>query len=52
MGIDVCEYPDSGKINILPSSDIFIKGAQADYFEGEEHVYEKWDDWHKKTNTV
>ena len=33
---DVCEYPDSGKINILPNQDIFYRGSSAGYFDGEE----------------
>ena len=50
MGIDVSEYPDSGKINILPAFDIFVKGAQADYFDGEEKVEEQWSGWRKNSN--
>jgi uncharacterized cupin superfamily protein len=41
-GIDVCEYPDSGKINILPYREVFPKDAEADYYQGEERVSEKW----------
>ena len=40
--IDVCEYPDSGKINILPAMDIFRKGAKVPYYTGEEDVKNKW----------
>ena len=40
--IDVCEYPDSGKVNILPQRDIFYKGEKADYFDGEEGVSAIW----------
>ena len=42
--IDVCEYPDSGKINISPFNEIFIKDSQVDYFHGEKDVDEKWKD--------
>ncbi len=41
-GIDVCEYPDSGKINILPYREVFQKDAKVDYYQGEESVSEKW----------
>ncbi len=40
--IDVCEYPDSGKINILPSLDIFEQGSKVPYYTGEEDVKKKW----------
>ncbi len=40
--IDVCEYPDSGKINILPAMDIFEEGSKISYFTGEEDVRAKW----------
>jgi uncharacterized cupin superfamily protein len=43
-GIDVCEYPDSGKINILPQRDIFEASSRVNYFKGEEHVADKWRD--------
>ena len=41
-GIDVCEYPDSGKINILPDMDIFNKSSRVSYYSGEEDVRKKW----------
>lgn len=40
--IDVCEYPDSGKINILPALDIFEEGSKVSYYSGEEGVKSKW----------
>ena len=40
--IDVCEYPDSGKINILPAIDIFKKESKVSYYTGEESVKTKW----------
>ncbi|MDU4695285.1 MAG: cupin domain-containing protein [Paenibacillus sp.] len=42
MGLDVAEYPDSGKINILPYQEIYESESQADYFKGESQVAEKW----------
>jgi uncharacterized cupin superfamily protein len=44
FGIDVCEYPDSGKVNILPYREIFETSSKVDYFKGEENVAEKWPD--------
>jgi hypothetical protein len=38
----VCEYPDSGKINILPAMDIFERGSKVSYYSGEEDVENKW----------
>jgi len=42
MGLDVCEYPDSNKILLAPSFQIFNKDSQASYFNGEENIDEKW----------
>ena len=41
-GIDVTDYPDTGKIAIFPSREIFEKGAGVDYFKGEENPAQKW----------
>jgi uncharacterized cupin superfamily protein len=43
VGFDICDYPDSGKILIAPSFEIFKREDQATYFEGEANVLEKWD---------
>jgi uncharacterized cupin superfamily protein len=42
VGLDVCEYPDSGKINILPYQEIYNSDTTVDYYQGEEKVREKW----------
>lgn len=42
IGYDVCEYPDSDKVFLVPSYEIFDKNAQKGYFDGEEEVEEKW----------
>ena len=42
IGIDVCEYPDSGKVNILPHMKIFKIPSTVDYYEGEKNVAAKW----------
>jgi uncharacterized cupin superfamily protein len=44
VGIDVCEYPDSNKINILPDLEIFESSAKVDYYKGEADVKSKWPD--------
>ena len=43
VGLDVSEYPDSGKINILPFGEIFQKDSQVPYNNGEENVQAIWD---------
>ena len=47
-GFDICEYPDSGKVNILPERYIFDKKDQVDYFKGEENVEKIWEEIWKK----
>ena len=42
IGYDVAEYPDSNKIFIAPSCEIFNKDSQADYFDGEKNIKDKW----------
>lgn len=42
MGFDISEYPDTGKMAILPSMELFDKKNQANYYAGEEKVAEKW----------
>ena len=42
FGIDICEYPDSGKINILPYEEVYQSNEIVDYYKGEEKVEEKW----------
>ncbi len=44
IGYDVCEYPDSNKMFLVPSYEIFDKKAKMDYFDGEENVKEKWEE--------
>jgi uncharacterized cupin superfamily protein len=40
--VDVCEYPDSGKINILPARDIFAAESKVRYYSGEENIRDRW----------
>jgi len=42
VGIDVCEYPDSNKINILPYLEVYDSDAKVNYYKGEENVWAKW----------
>jgi uncharacterized cupin superfamily protein len=44
IGHDVCEYPDSDKLFIAPSYEIFKKSSRVGYFEGEQNVREKWEE--------
>ena len=44
VGIDVCEYPDSNKINILPYLEVYDSSAKVNYYKGEENVRAKWPD--------
>ncbi|MEK5445455.1 cupin domain-containing protein [Paenibacillus sp. FSL R7-0331] len=42
-GLDVAEYPDSGKINILPYEELYQAADQVDYYKGEDTIREKWE---------
>lgn len=42
IGIDITEYPDSGKINILTFREVFEKSSKVDYNKGEENIREIW----------
>jgi len=48
VGIDVTEYPDSGKVNISPFRMIFEKNTQVGYNKGEENVQEIWSNLSQK----
>jgi uncharacterized cupin superfamily protein len=41
-GFDIAEYPDSEKILIAPTFEIFNKESQASYFDGETRINAKW----------
>jgi uncharacterized cupin superfamily protein len=49
IGYDVAEYPDSNKILIAPSFEIFDKGSQAGYFDGETKINDKWNQIENKS---
>lgn len=42
LGFDLCEYPDSDKLLIAPTMEVFSNGAKVNYFKGEENITEKW----------
>src|SRR5674476_339370 len=42
--MDVCDYPDTGKVLIAPSLEVFSKESQSGYFDGEENILGKWDE--------
>ena len=42
IGYDVCEYPDTNKLLLAPSFEIFSKDSKLKYFEGEENVQDHW----------
>lgn len=44
IGYDVCEYPDSDKIIIVPNGETFKMNEQHSYFDGETDVDSKWQD--------
>lgn len=43
IGYDVCEYPDSGKVLLAPSFEIYKKDSTVNYFDGEENIKEVWE---------
>lgn len=47
IGYDVCEYPDSNKLFLAPSYEIFDRDSQLNYFAGEENVQDKWEELKK-----
>ena len=47
IGHDVCEYPDSDKIILVPAGETFRRSEQHHYFEGETEVDKVWADLKK-----
>ncbi len=43
-GYDVCEYPDSGKLLLVPSMEIYARDSLLGYFDGEENVEAIWEE--------
>ncbi|MCD8072394.1 MAG: cupin domain-containing protein [Alistipes sp.] len=46
-GYDVCEYPDSDKLLIVPSMETFKKDSSVGYFDGEEDIQRRWSELEK-----
>lgn len=42
IGYDIAEYPDSDKILLAPTFEIFDKNCQVGYFDGEMNIRDKW----------
>lgn len=50
FGYDVAEFPDSDKVFIAPSREIYRKGDQVDYFDGEINIGKIWAKLRNKVN--
>lgn len=42
LGLDISEYPDSQKVNIIPLKQIYKKETNVGYHEGEDEVEDFW----------
>lgn len=49
IGFDVCEYPDSDKIILVPDGETFHRQEQYPYFEGETEIAAIWDRLKQRT---
>ena len=47
-GHDVCEYPDSDKIILIPNGETFRRSEQKAYFDGETDVRHIWEQLRKQ----
>jgi uncharacterized cupin superfamily protein len=52
LGYDVCEYPDSNKLFIVPTYEIFNKDSKMNYFDGEENILKKWEQIENEKNNA
>lgn len=43
IGHDVCEYPDSDKVILVPGGETFSRSGQHSYFEGETGIERVWE---------
>jgi uncharacterized cupin superfamily protein len=48
IGFDIAEYPDSDKILIAPTFEIFNNNPQPGYFDGEMKIKDKWNEIENK----
>ncbi len=51
IGHDICEYPDSNKLFIVPTYEIFDKASTLNYFDGEENIKDKWSELENPNQT-
>ena len=51
-GVDVCEYPDSNKINAIPHIGIFKKNSSVGYFKDEKNVAKVWEELKTEKNEM
>ena len=49
IGHDICEYPDSDKIIIVPNGETFRRSEQYPYFDGETEIDKVWNYLRNKT---
>lgn len=42
IGHDICDYPDSNKVFLVPSYEIFNRDLQVEYFDGEKDIRAIW----------
>ena len=42
IGYDIAEYPDSDKVLIAPTNEIYSKDSHVSYFDGEKNIKDKW----------
>jgi len=47
--MDICEYPDSGKVLYGPPNEIYQKDSQVEYFMGEDMTLTKWEELKNKS---
>lgn len=40
--LDVVDYPDTGKVNILPQMEVYTQQGRSSYYSGEEDVRAHW----------
>jgi len=50
IGHDVCEYPDSDKIILVPGGETFSRSEQRSYFDGETEVDKTWEKIRQQKN--
>ena len=44
IGHDVCEYPDSDKVILMPGGETFCRSEQHPYFDGETDTDKIWEE--------